>query len=161
MKKTVLVLLLTVTLLFSACTWFATGADKTFSSAGMSITLTDYFEKESMSGFTVCYGSSDVAVLCLKETFADNPGHVEWSVDEYMEKVRETNASLNPSDIVYVDGLTTINYTVSGNKSYSYFTVAYKAGDGFWLVQFCAESENYQKLYLDLVKYAKSVRFDG
>ena len=160
MKKTIISLLIAVTLLFTGCTWFAKGEDKTFEKAGMSITLTDYFREESMSGFTVCYGSEDVAVLCLKEQFSDNPGHEDLTLDEYMELVREVNKSLSPSEITKVDGLTSITYTASGKETYDYFTVAYKAPDGFWLVQFCALTQNYDTLYPDFVKWAKSVRFD-
>lgn len=161
MKKIFLTSLIILLLFSCGCTWFSTGADKVFEKAGMKLTLTDEFQEENMEGFTVCYSSSKVAVLCIKEPFETNPDFVNLSEEDYMNLVRETNSKLAPSAIEKIDGLVSITYTVSGKESYDYFTVAYKAPDGFWLLQFCSRSKDYQEQKTNILKWAKAVRFEG
>lgn len=136
---------------------------KTFTAEGMSVTLTDGFTKRSVDGFTVAYDSKDVAVLALKESFADFQG-IELTLKEYADLVRQSNASRNPTAVVEKDGLYTMEYSFFNeeeNETYKYLCAMYESEDAFWMVQFACKADAYDSLSDTLLTYAKSVSFDA
>ena len=65
--------------------------EKTFADSGMKIVLTTEFDEVDYEGYTVCYGSEDVAVFALKEAFSDFEGAEDYTLNEYGELVIENN----------------------------------------------------------------------
>ena len=162
MKK-IISCLLAVLILFSfaAC---ATGAEKEFTSNGMTLTLTDEFRETTYEGYTVCYESKDVAVFVLKESFSLQAGLGDMSIDDYAELVYKANASKSPSDISKEDGLISFEYSFLNeqeNQTYSYYSAMYKGTDAFWLVQFACKEDLYEAKRPTFIEWAKTVTFDS
>ena len=183
MKKLLSILLLTVMLFTlvacgggdttttAATTTTTTGPQKVyekvpkqFSSSGMKITLTDAFIEATVPGYTVCYDSSDVAVVALKESFSLLAGLSGLSVEEYADLVHQSNASKSPTAVTKLDGLTVFEYDFLNtdlNQTYSYLTVMYKGSDAFWTIQFSTLKGQYTEYRPYLINWAKTVNVTG
>ena len=132
MKK-IISCLLAVLILFSfaAC---ATGAEKEFTSNGMTLTLTDEFRETTYEGYTVCYESKDVAVFVLKESFSLQAGLGDMSIDDYAELVMITHATdisadrimwkpahkIGEYELVYEDGTSSTTPIFYGDNIYKF-----------------------------------------
>lgn len=136
---------------------------KTFSSNGMTITLTDEFWETNVANYTVAYDSENVAVFALQEPFTLAEGFGEISLEQYADLVIQTNY-LDSVEINTVDGLTYFAYEFTNpetNDVYQYFSYVYKTDDAFWLVQFSTLEEN-SGIYTEQIKeWAKSVEFSN
>ena len=158
MKRiTTLVVCVLTTVGLVACSFF--GGEKTFSKAGMSITLTTQFVEKEYVSQTVCYESPTVIVFALKEEFSLAPQVSGWSISKYASTTISVN-NLNCEYVIAEGGYAYFEYekSVSGNE-YTYFATCHKAEDAFWLIQFACFTKNYQKMKDDMVKYANSVAF--
>lgn len=134
---------------------------KTFSSNGMSLTLTTGFRETSMEGYTVCYDSKDVAVFVLREGFDLVPGVSELTLDEYVELVRESNKGKDGVTVGREGNLPCMEYRSTNDGTiYYYYTVMYKSSDAFWLVQFATKDANAKELRPRFVEWAKTVKFE-
>ena len=143
------------------CTLFLCGCnpsapeEKTFTSKGLTVTLTDEFQETSIDGFTVVYSSSKIALFALKEEFS----HFEagTTLAEYADLVIKANG-LNNATVETKEGLTCFTYesTVDG-VSYSYFASVFQGTDAFWLVQFSTETSDFEASKDAIVDYAKTV----
>lgn len=137
------------------------GEAKTFTSNGMTITLTDEFEKVSIEGMQVSYDSPYVAVFAIREPFSMIEGFEDYTLTEYGKLVLEANG-MSDYELITKDGLTYFirNAVIEDtNENFVYFSVVYKADDAFWFVQFAVRSDNYAFYEEDIVKWAKSVSF--
>ncbi len=165
MKRTIVALLLVLTLLASAGCGLrdpVTAKEKVFSSEGMKITLTEGFQETNIQGYTVCYDSSKIAVFALREAFTLLEGLENSPVEDYAQIVLEANKSRGADKVETVEGIPCIEYSYhndSENKDYSYFTATFKASDAFWLVQFVCETANYEELRPTFIHWAKTVSF--
>ncbi len=136
---------------------------KVFSIAGMNISLTKDFVELEQEGYTAFLASNEVAVLALKEAFADYEGLEDYTLEEYTKAVMEVNKDYSPSDIIETDGVKNFTYSFHNSETgetYRYFTVAYKTSDAFWLVQFAAFEDDYPKFEKQFVEWAKMITFD-
>jgi len=134
---------------------------KTFSSNGMTITLTDEFRETDTENYTVAYDSKNVAVAALKEAFTLADGSGDYTLEQYADLVIQAN-NLSSTEIKTADGLTSFEYDFTNpetNDSYKYFSYVYKTNDAFWLIQFATTSKNAEKLAPQITEWAKSVRF--
>ena len=159
--KRIISALLVALLMFSLVSCVGESA-KTFTSNGMSITLTNAFKENTYEGYTVCYESKDAAVFVLKEAFSLQEDMSEMSLDDYAKLVYSANASKSPSEISKEDGLTFIEYDFHSeeeNQTYSYFTTMFKGTDAFWIVQFISKKEAYDAKRQNFVDWAKTVEF--
>ena len=160
MKKFLsLLILLTITISFSACS-ANTPKEKTFSSSGMEITLTSEFTQKSMANYTVCYESPNSAVLVLKESFSLMDGSEDMTLAEYGEMVRNSNSSHSPSSLSTANGITYFEYSYlnqSENITYRYYTTVHKGSDAFWLIQFVCPDSQYTTQKTNFVTFAKSI----
>ena len=146
--------------------WFiATNAakpkEKSFTSDGMTITLTDAFEEMDAEGFTVAYESKNVAVFALKEEFAILDGFESYSVKAYAELLIAAN-ELDSVEIKTTGDQTYFVYDAQNpetKETYRYFSYAYKANDAFWCVQFSTLKRNADDYAEQIAKWAESVRF--
>ncbi len=134
---------------------------KTFSSNGMSITLTDEFKETDIGNFTVVYDSKNVAVFALKEAFVLAEGFEDYTLEQYADLVIQAN-NFGSVEIKNVDGLTYFEYEFTNpetNDDYKYFSYVYKANDAFWLIQFATLTENIGQYSQQITTWANSVEF--
>lgn len=125
----------------------------------MAITLTNQFTEKSMEGFTVCYDSSDVAVLSLEESFDLLEGFENYTLEEYGELVLQSNSF--ESELQSDNGLTYFEYEYTDPETdvmYTYFTSLYKTSDSFWMIQF-ATPEDYESYRPTFIEWAQAVEF--
>lgn len=130
-----------------------------FYDSGVKIVLTNEFAKVDHENYTVCYGSEDVAVLVIKEAFADYEGSEDYTVRDYGEIVLENNQLT--SELKTHDGLTYFVYENYGenNKFFQYYAFTYKSDDAFWLVQFAVVDKDASEYEADIFEWAESVEF--
>ena len=160
MKKFLSVLLVAVILLSMASC--ATASPKDFTCEGMTVTLTNRFEETQYEGYTVCYGSSDVMVIVLKESFSLQADLDQMPLDEYANLVFQANASRSPSEITKHEGFRSMEYDFfneNENKTYSYFSTMFKGPDAFWLIQFACLEKDYDANKDTFLTYANSIKF--
>lgn len=169
-KKMTVVMIIAVAVGFAIGFFAYSGLDtfldnpeaETFSSGGMSITLTDEFIKVPMEGFTFCYGNGDVSMFALKESFADYPGLREYNLTQYGQGVIDVNG-YGPSIKLHTeDGLTYFEYTGTNpdtGKLYAYAAFVYETDEAFWLAQFAALEDEYDTYRKDIFAWAKTVEF--
>lgn len=134
---------------------------ETFSSNGMTITLTDEFRETDIEHYTVVYDSNNMAVFALREAFALAEGSEDYSLEQYADLVIQAN-NLGSAEIKTVDGLTHFEYEFTNPEtkdSYRYFSYVYKTNDAFWLIQFTTLSENADEYAQQIREWAKSVDF--
>ncbi|MCH5320787.1 MAG: hypothetical protein J1E36_03430 [Eubacterium sp.] len=137
-------------------------APKDFSSNGMTITLTNQFAETSMTGYTVCYDSKDVAVFALKEDFSLMDGFDNYTLEQYGELVLSNNPSASNCELKNDHGLTYFEYQFTNsqnNESYYYFTTLHKASDAFWIVQFVTSEGDLQQYQETFVEWAQTIEF--
>ncbi len=128
---------------------------ETFTREGMSITLTSDFVYVPQDGFTACYGNEKYSVLAVKEEFSLFPEAI--TLDEYAEFVLYDSPDV---EIVDYEGLKCFEYSAEGDDAeYCYFATVFETADAFWLIQFAAETENYEEAFPTFVQWAKSVTF--
>lgn len=135
--------------------------EKTFSSDGLVITLTDEFTKVDVDNFTVAYDSKNIAVLALKEDFSLAEGFGDNTLEQYADLVIQSS-QLNDCEIETEDGLTKFNYNFTNPETkdtYRYFTYVYKEDDAFWTIQFATLEQNAEKYESEIEKWAQLVEF--
>ena len=147
------------------CTLFLTLAgcalfepkDKSFSKAGMTITLNTGFSEQEIVSQTAYYVSQKAIVTALKE---DGSTIADYTVADYAKLVCEVN-KLDSDTIVAKDGYAEFTYEkeVSG-KDYFYYARCFKNGTDFWLFQFACETKNTEEYKAIFEKWASSVTFD-
>lgn len=141
--------------------------EKVFSKDGMSITLTEDFVENEYYGFNAYYDTEEAQVYVMKESFSllkENNQPTNISTKEYAKIMMETQ-NLN-ADIVEEEGLTYFYYekdVLGYAEEYvknSYYAVAFKTDDAFWLFQFACEKNLFSEYEEKFIKWAKSVDFD-
>jgi len=162
MKKlsSFLTLILVVCMLLtalSACSLFEP-EEKTFSKAGMSITLTEEFFEKDIVTQTAYYVSEDVIVTALKESHDLLKGK---SVKEYAELVCEAN-SFDKASVKVNGSYAEFEFESEANgKDFYYYARCFKNGDDYWLFQFGCEIDDKDDLKENFYKWASSVKFDA
>lgn len=157
-----IVLLFCMVLSLAACSVDVRTAEaKTFTSEGMTITLTEGFREKSVSGYTVGYNSSKVGVLALREEFTAIENGASITLEDYAQQVLKNNQDrVSVDKVEQSDGLTYMEYTAtSDSREYRYFVTMFKSSDAFWLVQFFCKSSEYAEYRSYFVGWAKTVTF--
>ena len=134
---------------------------KTFTTAGMEITLTDDFRESKLEGFTMCYGSKDMAVYTIKEVFSLVEGFGDYTVEEYGQLLLQANELDGKVQIQSKDDLLFFEYSATSDDGteYHYLSFFFKASDAFWSIQFAVLEEDAVQLRNTILDYAKSVTF--
>lgn len=171
MKKILAVILALVCFMMclSGCTFLKDVTDlvlndeakaKTFEFDGISIELTtDFLRMDSLKeDYDFAVGSETVSVLGLKmldsETEMGNA-----SVKEFAEEFHSLVEELGAEEITEIDGIPTFKYqSTEEDEEITLALTFYRGKDCFWIVFFSAESENFDGLYSDICKYAKTVK---
>ncbi len=131
---------------------------KTFTSAGMSITLTEAFDVEADANFDVCYVSNGEAVMVNRERLSaeDMADITLYQYCAAVIEVFEEEASPRSED-----GLTYFEYEInSDGTNYRYLVVVYKSTDAFWTVQFGTTKGDFEEMRPTMMEWAKSVTFE-
>ena len=160
MKK-FLSLLLAAVMLFGLTSCME-ATPKDFTCEGMTVTLTNRFKEANYEGYTVCYQSSDMMVIVLKESFSLQAGLDKMTLDEYAKLVRQANTSKSPSEITKHESFQSMEYTFLNEQekqTYSYFTTMFKGPDAFWMIQFASKEEDYASHKDTFLEFANSVKF--
>lgn len=160
MKK-FLSLLLAAVMLFGLTSCMK-ATPKDFTCEGMTVTLTNRFKEANYEGYTVCYQSSDMIVIVLKESFSLQAGLDQMTVEEYANLVRQANTSKSPSELTKHENFYSMEYTFLNeqeNQTYSYFTTMFKGTDAFWMIQFASKEEDYAAHKDTFLEFANSVKF--
>lgn len=134
---------------------------QTFSSNGMTVTLTNEFKEVDFGNYTVTFDSKNVAVFVLKEPFALAAGMENWSREQYADLIIQNN-NIGFAEIQHDEGLTYFSYehvNPETNKTFRFFSYVYKTNDAFWLVQFAIPDEKAEKFAQQVPEWAKSVEF--
>ena len=156
-SKAALAVVLVFTLMLSGCSLFEPD-EKSFSKAGMTVTLTEAFVEQDVVNYTATYVSTKIMVYALKEEFSLLGSETD-TLDKYIDLIKEIN---DFDDKVETDeGLKYITVETEGNgDKYTYLVAFYEAEDAFWMIQFGTKSSNFDKYKDDMLKYAKSVKLD-
>jgi len=136
--------------------------EQTFSKDGFTITLTEDFYEKNYMHHIAYYESKTAMVSVVKDYFsalAEFGVSGDTSPREYADLIIEVNniqsESAEKNDLVIFEYTETVSET-----EFSYLAVVFPGDEAFWLVQFCSESENFEKMTDDFFKWADSVRID-
>ena len=161
MKKIVAVIILVVSMVMTFTSCFAP-AEKDFTAAGMTITLTEEFYEKEYISYTAVYESSDIAIFALKEekTIFEQYGYKNLSLADYGEMVLEAN-SLSGVSIKKDGELSYFTYEKALNgKEYLYTAYIFDTNDAFWLIQFACLTDKGDTYSETIADYAKTVKFE-
>ena len=134
---------------------------KTFVTGGMSITLTDAFQKMAVDGYDAAYDSRNVAVFALKEPLSLVEGFADYGLTDYAELLLEVNNQTD-KEIKTQQGRTYFDYSYQNPETealYHYYTYVYKTEDAFWAVQFALLESDVPAFADQITQWAASVTF--
>lgn len=137
--------------------------EKTFTSDGVTLTLTEDFKKFRYegTGFVSAYDSKRVAVFVFRDDFSTGEEALTLSVGEYIDAVISSNnivtlgknTEADPAYYIY-------DYkNPDDGKTYIYYSYVYKAGDAFYTVRFAVEDKYSEDLAPKIEKWAGSAKF--
>lgn len=136
------------------------GQEKTFTKAGMTITLTSDFEEEESISQTARYISKQFAVVALKEEFmvlSKFNISSDISLKEYAGLIIANNG-LNAT-VQEQDGIICFKYNQQLNgKDITSFSTVYKASDAFWVITFACETQNFESTQPQFMNWAKTIK---
>lgn len=136
---------------------------QTFSEEGLSITLTNEFSDAGLGNYTASYGSSEVVVLTLKESFTLMEGLEDYTLAEYGELIIEANGMAGSVMLQERDGLPYFTYKYTNpetNDVFDYTIVLFKSDDAFWSVQFATPESKSEAYEQRIFQWAASVTFE-
>lgn len=134
---------------------------KEFSAEGLSLTLTNRFERVNVPGFTLSFLSKNAAVHALREEFSRSPLVAALSLEEYAALIAQSNDQIRSAPI-RDGGLYYYEYEYRDKeqgRDIAYLVAIYKAKDAFWVVNFAADRASYPELREAMLDWARSVRF--
>lgn len=124
------------------------------------ITLDSSFSEQEVEGLSAAFVSNKYGVTVLRETFEtlDELGYEgsELSENDYLKLVMAANDLEN--EITEDSGFQTftVDNTVE-NATFTYFGLALKGDDSFWLVQLYCEKDNFEESKPTLIEWAKTI----
>lgn len=136
-------------------------AEKAFDTGEMTITLTEGFTEEMVTGYDAAFSSNHVNVIAIKEVPEKNSLAHNCTTAEYAQMVIYSN-ELTDSEVMSDNGLTYFVYdgtAGASGKTYRYHVYVYKTDDAFWLVHFAVNVRKIDKYADNVPKWAASVSF--
>ncbi len=131
------------------------GQPEVFTSAGLSITLNKAFDADADANFDFYYISREMDIMGERVPYSADLATAEDSLDEIcavvIEQFEETGTPAHEG------GLTYFEYEIDDLR---FLAVVYKDMDAFWIVQFCAYTEDFEDLRPTMIEYAQSVTFE-
>lgn len=131
---------------------------KTFSKAGMTITLTTKFNEYEEENFTVYYRKNDASVGGIKVTF-DDLGTSSYTTEEFAWELisRGEYDSYTKDEGNYVSY---VFYNSNGEEQLYNYCACFKTDDSYWVFRFTCLARKESKLKKDFEKWANSIVFD-
>ena len=163
MKKIIALILALVALLsFASCAGKAySEAAKNFSNGGMTITLTNAFEKIEMAGCAAVYTSKDAVVYVYNQPKSEFDDVKDMSIRKYLEFFCETNKEKYEIDISAEGDIFFVEYSSASDKAtYKYLSAFFESDKKYVRVEFVAEEKNYAEYRPYFINWAKTVTFD-
>lgn len=136
------------------------GKPKTFTKAGMSITLTTQFSEQEIVTQTAYYVSRDSLATALKEEFSIVSGLEDYTLAEYTDLVLANN-KFN-SEVNSREGKSYLWFTYEkavNGKDFYYLATTFKSTDAFWLIQFACATSDKEEFTEKFLGWADSVTF--
>ena len=134
---------------------------KDFRCGDLEIELTDGFEKKTSSKHKGYYLSKTMGVYIDEyrfRDFDDREAAAEMDEDDFAERLVELGEY--DAEVKLDKGLTSFVYEEElGGQDYTFYAVAYKSDDAFWLVTFFTRSESFEEMKNTIRDYAWSVEF--
>lgn len=173
MKK-LLALLMAFCLIFSlcGCDFVKDVADsainekakaKTFELDGVSIKLTtDFLRMDFVSeDYDFVVGDEELTIMGLEMDFDENEVN-SLTVSEFAEFFRSNMLDSDPTEVEEMSGIPVFEYCSDSDDGEELTTAVmfYKGDDSFWAICFAADTDDFDELYDDICKYAKSVKVD-
>lgn len=133
--------------------------EKQFAVDEMRITLNSDFRKQTATGYTAAYGTSDVAVVILQEEFALVEGWENMHVLLYRDIVMKNNKK--DGTLGEYEGIPYFEFDAESNgTTYHYIAAVYKGPDAFWLIQFATKTDDANEYREQILDWATSVTFE-
>ncbi len=134
---------------------------KVFAAEEMHMTLTSRFREVEQTGCTAMFSSRGEVVFVFRESISslsDKGIDASSSLSDYAAVIIQNNG-LSDVNVEESDSLTCFTYEKEGDgKPFRYLAVVYRSTDAFWLVQFAAEADAFQRE--TFIAYAQSVAFE-
>lgn len=136
---------------------------KTFELDGVSIKLTtDFLRMDFVSkDYDFVVGDEELTVMGLEMDF-DESEVESLTVLEFAEFFRSNMLDSDPTEVEEMSGIPVFEYRADSDDGEELTTAVmfYKGDDCFWAICFAAETDDFDELYDDICKYAKSVKVD-
>lgn len=133
--------------------------EKTFEADDMSITLTQGFNEQHLTGYDGVFASKNVDVFILKDSISDGED-ADMSPTEYAEYIIQKNRFEN-CDVIDGDGAPYFVFKgYAGGKEYRYYAYTFKSDGAYWLMQFAVMESQADSYADDIAKWAGSVVFN-
>ena len=133
---------------------------KTFEFDGLSIDLTTDFMRMNFvdEDYDFIVGTGELTIMGEKWLNSDT-GLEEFTASEFAEYHRFLLEKANPTELTDLQGIPTLQYETTGDDGavIKAAVMYYKSTDGFWLVTFAGNSDDFEKAYNDICVYAQSV----
>ena len=134
--------------------------EKTFTSQGMSVTLTSEFRRSEREPYLYCYTAPGVSVTVTRELFKDYEGIVGYSLDEltgFTITVNGFDATLEhtASGIPYFDYRTTLDT----GEAYAYRAYSYRSEAALWVLRFGTPEAMFGARCPQFDAWAETVKF--
>ena len=136
---------------------------KTFEFDGVSIKLTtDFLRMDFVSeDYDFVVGNEELTIMGLEMDFEDSEV-AALSVSEFAEFFRSNMTESDPTEVEETNSIPSIQYrkTTDDGEELTPAVMFYKGDDCFWAICFAADTDDFDELYDDILKYAKSVKVD-
>ena len=137
-------------------------SEKTYSSNGISITMTKGLFKKKHETATIYYENDEIFVIGLKESFEDLLEidiNESSTIKEYVEEVFINSG--NRYDLQKINDLYYFTYEYEINEhKYYYISTIHKSNDAFWICNFACSSTNKDKYHDLFLKWGQSITFN-
>ena len=135
-------------------------SDKTFSSGGITLTLTSEFRVSSAEGYAAVFDSPHVAVLATKELYSSVEGLEDITEQQYAEAAisyygLSSTVKNTPGGMVYFE-----YESLTDSGTIHYFAYILKSEDAFWMVQFGLRAEKVETYASQIQTWASTIQFE-
>ena len=136
------------------------GAPATFTFQGLTFAATDSFlpDEEYEEENSVWYTASDMDISVDFYPFAEAPELENMSTLGYAQFLRSQWDGDSPTEITEEDGLIYFSYEASFLlERFTYFLSFYRADDGFYIVWYMCDTEDFASYKPHFLEWAKAV----
>lgn len=145
--------------------YIRTYSPKDFSVGEMTITLNRSFKEYKeydIKKFTSCLSSKSTAIYFVQEKYFDYELLEDLTVEEYAKIFIESNKlNATPKN---ENGILSAEYEFTNQttgQTFTCFVAFYKTDTAFWAISFATYKEKAEQQRPNVIKWAKSVRFDA